>query len=248
MIDKNKYIQFEDLNNDPNIIHFYTKKPLNFNPEMIEESIIAKEYEEIHKLLNYQSKIIIKPNQKHTNIVKKVEYSNINDRFDNTDGLITNLKDVALVTSTADCQAILLYDFNKKVIGNIHSGWRGTANRIIENAINIMINDYNCNSKDIKAYICPSILKCCFEVEEEVKEEFISKFKDIDISDLIKKEKNKYKIDLVTINIRVMERLGILKQNIIKSNICTKCNTNNYHSYRGDGTICGRNIAYIALK
>ena len=63
---------------------------------------------------------------------------------------------------------------NKKVIGNIHSGWKGTYNKIIVNAINIMIDRFNSNVKDIKCVICPSICKECFEVDEDLNNNFVN--------------------------------------------------------------------------
>ena len=65
----------------------------------------------------------------------------------------------------------MLYDINRKVIANVHAGWRGTFKKIIENAVIKMINDYNCNPNDIIACFCPSIRQCNFEVEEDVKNE-----------------------------------------------------------------------------
>ena len=49
--------------------------------------------------INLTTSKIIKPVQKHTNNVQIVDETNINNYFDNTDGLITNLKNVALATS-----------------------------------------------------------------------------------------------------------------------------------------------------
>ena len=151
-----------------------------------------------------------------------------------------------MVTYSADCQSILIYDKKRKIIGNIHSGWKGTLNRIIENAINIMVNDYNSNREDISVFICPSILKCCFEVDSDVKDEFIDRFNDIDINNYIKQKNNKYLIDTVGINTDILINLGIKKENIHKSNICTKC-SKEFHSYRRNKEINGRNIALIAL-
>ena len=178
---------------------------------------------------------------------------NINDNFDNVDGLITNLKNIVLVTSLADCQGILLYDSNKQVIGNIHSGWKGTLNRIIKNAIHLMATEYHCDPKDIEAYICPSILKCCFEVDGDVKNVFVKEFQDIEINNYIslgniKEGKQKYYIDTTMINRDILMNLGLLKENITISNLCSKCNSNIIHSRRKEGTMSGRNIAVIALK
>lgn len=113
-----------------------------------------------------------------------------------------------------------------------------------------MIKEYNCNVNNIEVYICPSILKCCFEVDEAVKEQFELTFKDIDIEKFIHKDKikkQKYFIDTVGINIEILNKLGIKSQNIYNSNICTKCNNDKFNSHRADiGD--GRNIALIMLK
>ena len=248
MIEKEKYIQFEDLNKYDNIIHFHTKKPFNFNYKKIDRKIINSEYEELEKIIGNKFSKIIKPLQMHTNIVKVVDENNIDDEFENVDGLITNLKGVALVTSLADCQGILLFDPVKNVIGNVHSGWKGTVNKIVENAVKLMKERFNCDPQNIKAYISPSILKECFEVDEDVKDEFVNNFSDINISKYIEKKNNKYYIDTVSINKEVMNKNGILNKNIICSNICTKCNSDKYHSYRNDKITDGRNIAFIMIK
>lgn len=253
MIEENNYIQYKTLNNEC-VTNLYTKKPFNFNGAKVDKDKLKSQYEEIKEIIGYDDNKIrfIKPFQTHTNVVKKVEKDNLEDKFENVDGLITNLRGVALVTSLADCQGILLYDKTKQVIGNIHSGWKGTLNRIICNGINIMINDYNCNVEDIEVYICPSILKCCFEVDEDIMKQFLVEFKDINIEKFIykgqtKNSKQKYFIDTISINIEVLKNIGILSENIYNSNICTKCNNYKFHSHRGD-IEDGRNIALIMLK
>ena len=251
MKENEKCIQFEKLNNNNEIIHLFTKRPFNFSKLTSTEDKIKKDYQEIEQFFNYNFLKIKKPIQTHTNVVKIVTNDNLDDEFLDVDGLITNLKGVALVTSLADCQGILLYDAQKKVIGNIHSGWKGTLNKIIKNAIEIMQDNFNCNPKNIEAYICPSILKCCFEVDEDVVSMFKNNFDDIDeyiFKGEIKDNKQKYYIDTVSINVKEMEKLGLLKENIYCSNICTKCHADKYHSYRNDHDQSGRNIALICLK
>ena len=120
MIEKEEYIQFKELKNHNDIIHLFTKKPYNFSKITSTEENIKKEYEKIEKEVNFNFLAIKKPIQTHTNIVKVLTKENLNDDFQDVDGLITDLKGVALVTSLADCQGILLYDPIKKIIGNIH--------------------------------------------------------------------------------------------------------------------------------
>lgn len=244
-----KYLQFTKLNEYNNLIHFYTKKPFSLTYEEYQkdkEKALAK----LNTISPYPINKCILANQAHTTNVVKVTLDNLNDSFLNTDGLITNLKDVCLLTKTADCQAILLYDPINKVIGNIHSGWKGTLNKIIMNAINIMTNDYHSKPEDIIVCICPSILKCCFEVDYDVVESFKNNFSNID-EDIylgeIKDNKQKYYIDTVNINKKVLLSLGLKEENIITSDLCTKCQHDLYHSYRYDKTE-GRNIAAIILK
>lgn len=179
-----------------------------------------------------------------------IDKDNLLEDFE-CDGFVTNLRGVALVTYLADCQAIYLYDPVKGVIGNIHSGWKGTLNEIVNVGISLMIDRYECNVKDILAYINPSIMKCCFEVDSDVMLLFKKKFgnySDIIFKGNIKDGKQKYYIDTVKINTNIMIDLGIRKGNIFCSNICTKCNSDKFHSYRNDGIEAGRNIGLICLK
>ena len=246
------FIQFKKLNEYSNISHLFTLKPFNFRKNLITDEDIKKQYKEISTILKIPNIHFLKPLQTHTNVVKCVTENNKNEIFNDVDGLITNLKNVALVTSLADCQGILLYDKKKQVIGNIHSGWKGTLNRIIENAVKLMILEYNSNPSDIEAYICPSILKCCFEVDEDVKLEFENKFQDISINNYIKlgdikDNKQKYYIDTTSINKDILINLGLNEDNIFISNLCSKCNNDIIHSHRYEGINSGRNIALIVL-
>ena len=249
IIENTKYLQFTKLNEYKNLFHFYTKKPFSLTYEEYKNDKISS-INKLNTISSFKIKEFVLADQEHTTNVAKVTLDNLNDDFINTDGLITNLKDICLLTKTADCQAILLYDPVKNVIGNIHSGWKGTLNKIIVNAINIMTNDYHSNPKDIIACICPSILKCCFEVDEDVVEEFKNNFSNI-TEDIylgeIKDNKQKYYIDTININKKVLLSLGLKEVNIITSDLCTKCYNNLYHSYRYDKTK-DRNIALIVLK
>ena len=61
-----------------------------------------------------------------------------NESFIDIDGLVTNGKNKVLSLTFADCTPIYLFDKNKKIIGNIHSGWQGTAKKIAKKSIEFM--------------------------------------------------------------------------------------------------------------
>lgn len=250
--DKTKIITFDRLSNQ-NVINGFTLKPYNFRRGFATDEEIEDNILRLQDTFKYTFAIRKQPTQTHTNNVRVINVDNLNSDFPDVDGLVTNLKGVLLTSILADCQGLLLYDDNKKVIGSIHSGWKGTLNRIGCNAIELMKKEYGCNVEDIQVYMTPSILKCCFEIEDDVKEQFVNEFTDININDYIslgdiKEGKQKYFLDTVGVNKSVLINMGIKEENIELPTLCSKCNNTIMHSHRGDGPQAGRNIAFICLK
>ena len=172
-------------------------------------------------------------------------------KYYKTDGLITNQKNIILSTTNADCILLLFFDPVKKVIANTHSGWKGTIQRIAVKTVEKMIKEFECNPKDIICCICPSIRKCHFEVEKDVKDMFENEFKDLENINNIIEEKipnAKWNIDTVLINEMILEKQGLKKENIIDSGICSVCNSDLIHSYRVEKKGYGLNTALISLN
>ena len=114
-----------------------------------------------------------------------------------------------------------------------------------------MIKEFECNPKDIICCICPSIRKCHFEVEKDVKDMFENEFKDLENINNIIEEKipnAKWNIDTVLINEMILEKQGLKKENIIDSGICSVCNSDLIHSYRVEKKGYGLNTALISLN
>ena len=114
-----------------------------------------------------------------------------------------------------------------------------------------MIKEFECNPKDIICCICPSIRKCHFEVEKDVKDMFENEFKDLENLNNIIEEKipnTKWNIDTVLINEMILEKQGLKKENIIDSGICSVCNSDLIHSYRVEKKGYGLNTALISLN
>ena len=204
-----KYITY---NIDNNIECYYTYKGYTL--------------ENLIKDLNIDNYYIFK--QIHSN--KVFDITNIPKNYEG-DGLITNKSNIALVTKSKDCNSIFIIDTKNKIIGNIHSGWKGTLKSIITIAINQMKEKYNSVSKDIKIVFNPSIKECCFEVDNDVYDLFIKKYKD---KSYYKKISNKYHINLVKIIKDDAKKLGIKEENIIDNNICTLCNRKLFNSHRNN--------------
>lgn len=257
-----EYLQFKRLLEYPEIVHCYTLKANDFDiagNDTYEEkkTIVDKNYTKLADVLQLPKETILRPYQTHTNIVKRIDekasgISIFPEELTNVDGLITNKTDIIFSLSFADCTPIYLYDPVKKVIGDIHSGWKGTLTQIGKVAVEKMIKEYECNPKDIICCIGPCIKKCHFEVSKDVEDSFREEFcKMNDIDEIItctNKEERKYVIDTTRINQNMMKEAGLLEENIIDSGICTVCNGNYMHSYRVDKEKAGRNTAILGLR
>ena len=231
-------------------IPFYKSTQNKLTDEQIEKN--KNSYKKICKVIGIEYNDIVKTNQVHKDIIKKVNYKiNKNEPdffeeiYEGTDGLVTNKKNLAICTTNADCIVLMMYDTKKNVIANVHSGWRGTIQKVSAKTIEKMEQIYGCNPKDIICCISPSIRKCHFEVDEDVKNMFENSFKDI--SKFASKE-NKWHIDTVKINIEILKEKGVKEENIIDSKICTVCNSNLIHSYRGSNKHNGLEMGIIELK
>lgn len=252
-----QYVQFKKLLEYPEVVQGYTKKENGFDIGGNEAPVKIQSYGVLAEEFNIQPEQIIRPYQLHTDVVKSVKRENRKRQLEifpkdlmGVDGLITNQRNIYLCLSYADCTPILLYDPTKHVIGNIHSGWKGTLKKIGQKAVIKMIEEYHCKPENILCFFGPTIHSCHFEVEQEVAELFYQEFKqDSYIQKGKRKEgKQKYTIDTIQINTKSMEQIGLKKENIMDSGLCTVCEEKAFHSYRVKGKQAGRNVAILGLR
>ena len=179
-----EYLQFRKLlEYKDKLQHCYTLRGNNNDYKEVNETNYKELYESLN--LDYEGFTKIEY-QAHSDLVENVE--NKNAKYSNIDGLLTNKKGISLSLKFADCTPILFYDPVKNVIGNIHSGWKGTVQKIGQKGLQKMIKEYDCNVKDIICCIGPCIRMCHFEVGEDVKEIFENTFSYLgDLSNIIKK-------------------------------------------------------------
>ena len=168
------------------------------------------------------------------------------------DALITTLPGVAIGVRTADCVPILLFDPVKQVEAAIHSGWKGTVQKISQKALAILTQAFGCRPADIRAAIGPCIGVDSFQVGEEV----VAQFKDqgFPMEKLWRFASGRpeipmhdgHHIDLVRANEWLLEESGILPGNIQVAGIDTYRETS-FYSARREGTACGRTINAIKM-
>lgn len=156
------------------------------------------------------------------------------------DAMVTNVPGVILSVRTADCLPIFLFDPKKKAIGLVHTGWRGSSQRIVIMAIETMKKNYGSDPADILVELGPAIRQCCYEVGEEFRDIFSQ------AGEVLRHKQNLY-LDLSLVNEHQMQEAGLKAAHIVDSQQCTMCNPQ-FFSYRRDKEKAGRHLSLLVLN
>ena len=191
---------------------------------------------------------VVKPILVHGKEVAVVDEKMIAEKsyieIPDTDGVVTNLPNVVLTTTHADCIPLYAYDPEKKVVGIAHAGWKGTSNGIAQELISKMVETYDCNSANIVAYIGPGICKEHFEFGKDYAQEcFTLKYSWMQ-DFIVDKSDDKVTINLKGINKHFFELAKVGEVQV--SADCTFCDDKYYSFRRAKDT--ERMLAYITRR
>jgi YfiH family protein len=212
--------------------------------------------------------------QIHSDIVHEVSGAEISqgEQALQGDALITREPGVLLTIQTADCIPILLADTRQRTVAAIHSGWRGTAQRVAEKTLGRMQMEFGTRPQDVIAALGPGIGGCCYEVGHEVVKEFTAKFSaardwftgSFDALENGDNDPNwlpwltmrppghappapRAHLDLIAANRAILAGAGIAPKNIFSSGFCTACRGDLLFSYRRERPT-GRLMAAIGIR
>lgn len=143
------------------------------------------------------------------------------------DAFITKFSNLTLVIRIADCASIILYDPKKRIIANIHAGWRGLAQKIIHKTIDRMGKRFGTKSKNLLAAISPMIGPCCCRFSDPYKE--LPRFMHQYIA-----EENM--VDLWATVESHLHECGVLPKHIENPRVCTSCHPEDFFSFRREGS------------
>ena len=118
-----------------------------------------------HSVLPYP---VLTAHQVHGTAIAVISGKMDRDDLQGFDALITDIPGLAIGVRTADCVPILLHDPIRHVVAAVHSGWRGTVQRIVTKVIAQMGARYGTRPQDLRAVIGPAIGPDSFQVGEEV--------------------------------------------------------------------------------
>lgn len=215
---------------------------------------VMKNYQRMAAALGTKTEHMVLSQQTHTTNIRVVTAQDkgkgIHKEMDyqNVDGMVTNESGIMLVTSFADCVPIYLVDIARKAIGLCHSGWRGTVGKISHAAIMVMKEQYGTRAEDLRVAIGTSICQDCYEVSEDVIEEFAKVTEPKQLEQIaIHKGSGKYQLDLWKANQYFLEEAGVLREYIQVPDICTCCNSEYLFSHRASQGKRGNLAAFLEL-
>lgn len=195
-------------------------------------------------LLGIDSNRLVMPHQVHDCVVRRIDGPQ-QGVIEGVDAVMTDVPQLCIGVSTADCIPVLLYDSTHRAISAVHAGWRGTVLRIVQKAVEAMCHAYGTAPADLQAVIGPGISLDSFEVGDEVYDQFLSAGFDMQP---ISRRDAKWHIDLPMCNRLQLMEAGIPSNNIQMTNICTYQQYDRYFSARRLGIQSGRIYTGILIK
>lgn len=219
-----------------------------------EKAAVEENFHRVAEAMGASCGDFVFSDQTHTTNVRMVTAKDAGNgltrdkEFFDTDGLITNVPGLVLSTFYADCVPLYFVDPVHRAIGLSHSGWRGTVGRIGKATIEAMHQEYGTEASDLLCAIGPSICQDCYEVSEDVADEFKKEFAAHASEILLDKGNGKYQLDLWRTNEIVLEEAGVLRERIATTNICTCCNSNYLFSHRATRGKRGNLGAFLMIK
>ena len=177
---KNNYFTAEDIKTKKITYGFFSKeggcskgnydslncsKSSGDNKKLVTTNInIAK------KKLGLEKKELKLIKQIHSNKIEIINEKNLNEKIV-ADGSITKNKNIALAIMTADCAPIFIFDLDCSFICSLHIGWKGCLNNIVKIAVKTISK---ITSQELIAVVGPCLSQESFEVEEKLKDLFLT--------------------------------------------------------------------------
>ena len=148
------------------------------------------------------------------------------------DAMITNIKNIPLLITIADCNAIAMFDTKNNIIANIHSGWKGTTKKIYLRVLETMQERFGTNPENVICVFSPSIQSCCWKTKDYGLVNNFKKYWNF-LNEYVERDNEGWEhVDFPYVIKKDLVEAGIKAENIYDDGICTCCNVDRFFSYR----------------
>jgi len=192
------------------------------------------------------SQAVLLPKWKQVHGISVVEVIAADQECGEVDALWTRVPKLPIAVVTADCVPILMMNQVRGVVGAIHAGWRGTFQQIVPAFFRSLPPELK-NPEEWVAVLGPSIRACCYEVSEDLIQQFKSEFPEMAAEQI---EPSHRKLDLIEVNTYQLLCQGV--NSVIIHPDCSFCKKDEdgdfkYYSYRR-GDRKSRQYSVIEIK
>ena len=142
----------------------------------------------------------------------------------------------------ADCTPLLMLHPERRAIAVVHAGWRGTRIRAAATAVRALHERYGADPRGLLVGIGPAIGPCCYEIGEEVAEQFADRSEAV-----LRNGRPRPHLDLWALNRRAVVEAGVPPEQVRVAELCTRCHADRFFSHRAHGFPAGRFGAAIGL-
>jgi len=224
---------------------FFTQQ---FSPRLPSELVqVLQPDAEVYRVKQVHGNTVLMPSEIAAVAPQKIDNEqNSVAEFPPADGLVTEKPQQAVWVCSADCTPVLIGDTYTGQVAAIHAGWRGTATRIVPQAIAKLIASGS-QLENLLVAMGPAIAGEVYQVSETVaaevgasilpdaKESILDTLQQLPNSPVLPDpQPGRLRLDVRRVNVMQLEQLGIHPQQIAIAPHCTYQEPEHFFSYRRD--------------
>lgn len=258
------WIEFPILSQFPELVHFSTLRmgghsnhpQASLNMGFVRTDFTTKVIDNrklLAKALNFPVENMIFSRQTHSDHITIVSTEDKGKgvffkptAIQDNDGYVVSESDICPIVMTADCVPVFLYDPQEQIASIVHSGWRGTVQQISSKAVDIMVSKGS-KPENIVTAIGPSAGSCCYEVGEEVLEQFLKAYGNKAYS-FFSATTSPFTVNLWDAIRTSLLNSGLKNTHITQTDLCTICNPYLFFSARNNKAMTGRMASGIMIR
>lgn len=152
------------------------------------------------------------------------------------DAVVTTERGLVLAIATADCVPVVLVDPEAGALAAVHAGWRGTAARVVDAALDAL-EARGARPERVHALFGPSISRDVYEVGPEV---LAALDGGVPEGAVVPGRGDRSFLDVAACNEAALLRRGVRPERVDRPAPCTFLEAGRLSSYRRDGERAGR--------
>lgn len=222
-----------------------------FSPRLPSEIVEAlKSDAQVYRVRQVHGKTVLTPSEIERATREANDESQGEPERPPADGILTEQPEQAVWVCTADCTPVLIADEKTGQVAAVHAGWRGTASRIVPNAI-ARLTESGSSLENLRIAMGPAIAGEVYQVSETVAVEVGASIVPPETADapesildslrqlpdppiLDDPQPGHVRLDVRRVNAIQLEQLGIQPEQIAIAPYCTYQRPEHFFSYRRD--------------